>query len=197
MPSTNSIARQSDEQSLLEAMKRDSHEAFSTLFHAYYKDLVLFGGSYIADQAVCEDIVQNVFLNLWKNRQSISIHTSLKSYLLKSTQNYCLDELRHRQIIEEHIDYELEHGTTDCDELEEYILYSDLYEHLQGALAQLDSLDRKVFEMSRMKNIRYQEIADKLNISVRTVEVHISKALKQLRILLKDYYLPVLLFFWF
>jgi len=81
----------------------------------------------------------------------------------------------------------------DIDTTENYILYSDLCRQLKNALEQLPPQEREVFEMSRLENIKYQEIANRLNISVRTVEVRISKALKQLRILLKDFYL--LLFF--
>ena len=77
---------------------------------------------------------------------------------------------------------------------ENYILYSDLCRQLKNALEQLPPQEREVFEMSRLENIKYQEIANRLNISVRTVEVRISKALKQLRILLKDFYLLLFLF---
>ena len=104
-----------------------------------------------------------------------------------------MDELRHRRIIDEHVAYELKSGSIDIDTTENYILYSDLCRQLKNALEQLPPQEREVFEMSRLENIKYQEIANRLNISVRTVEVRISKALKQLRILLKDFYL--LLFF--
>ena len=80
------------------------------------------------------------------------------------------------------------------DTTENYILYSDLCRQLKNALEQLPPQEREVFEMSRLENIKYQEIANRLNISVRTVEVRISKALKQLRILLKDIYLLLFLF---
>ena len=155
--------------------------------------MVLFGGTYIPEKSTCEDIVQNIFLKLWNDRKTLEIENSLKSYLLKAVRNYCLDELRHRRIIDEHVAYELKSGSIDIDTTENYILYSDLCRQLKNALEQLPPQEREVFEMSRLENIKYQEIANRLNISVRTVEVRISKALKQLRILLKDFYL--LLFF--
>ena len=177
----------SDDRFLVIALKQDDKQAFTRLFHAYYKDLVLFGGTYIPEKSTCEDIV------LWNDRKSLEIENSLKSYLLKAVRNYCLDELRHRRIIDEHIAYELKSSSKDIDTTENYILYSDLCRQLKNALEQLPPQEREVFEMSRLENIKYQEIANRLNISVRTVEVRISKALKQLRILLKDFYL--LLFF--
>ena len=183
----------SDEYLWVTAMKEDDHESFTRIFQAYYKDLVLFGGTYIPEKSVCEDIVQNTFLKLWNERKTLEIEISLKSYLLRTVRNNCLDELRHRRVIDEHMAFELRTASMNTDETENYILYSDLQHQLRNALTQLSPQEREVFEMSRLENIKYQEIAKRLNISVRTVEVRISKALKQLRILLKDFYL--LLFF--
>lgn len=183
----------SNDRLLVMALKQDDHQSFTRIFCAYYKDLVLFGGTYIPEKAVCEDIVQNIFLKLWNDRKTLEIESSLKSYLLKAVRNNCLDELRHRKIIDEHVAYELKSACMDANETENYVLYSDLCQQLKKALAHLPPAEREVFQMSRLENIKYQEIAERLNISVRTVEVRISKALKQLRILLTDFYL--LLFF--
>ncbi len=183
-----------NERLLIIALKQDEKQAFTKIFRAYYKDLVLFGGTYISEKSVCEDIVQNIFLKLWDDRKTLDIENSLKLYLLKAVRNHCLDELRHRRVIDEHIAYELKSSSANADMTEHYILYSDLCRQLNDALKQLPPQDREVFEMSRLENIKYQEIASRLNISVRTVEVRISKTLKQLRILLKDFYL---LFFFF
>ena len=92
------------------------------------------------------------------------IENSLKSYLLKAVRNYCLDELRHRRIIDEHIAYELKSDSIDIDTTENYILYSDLCRQLKNALEQLPPQEREVFEMSRLENIKYQEIANRPNI---------------------------------
>ncbi len=189
-----SITKDSEEKLLFNAVKEDSHFAFSCLFNRYYKDLVLFGGIYISDQGICEDIVQNVFLNLWKNRKELYIQTSLKSYLLRSTQNRCLDELRHRQLVDEHANYEIRCGIMEYNDTDSYVLYSDLYKHLQEALEQLSPVDRRIFELSRLNKVKYQDISREMNISVRTVEVRISKALKQLRVLMREYNLQLILF---
>lgn len=181
---------------LVMALKRDDHESFTRIFRAYYKDLVLFGGTFIPEKSVCEDIVQNIFLKLWNDRQTLEIEISLKSYLLKAVRNNCLDELRHRKIVDEHVTHQLKSASMDADETENYVLYSDLCRQLKNALAQLPPAEREVFEMSRLENIKYQEIANRLKISVRTVENRISNALKRLRILLKDYFLLLLIFFY-
>ena len=72
----------SDDRFLVIALKQDDKQAFTRLFHAYYKDLVLFGGTYIPEKSTCEDIVQNIFLKLWNDRKTLEIENSLKSYLL-------------------------------------------------------------------------------------------------------------------
>ncbi len=69
-------------------------------------------------------IFANIFLKLWNDRKTLEIENSLKSYLLKAVRNYCLDELRHRRIIDEHVAYELKSGSIDIDTTENYILYS-------------------------------------------------------------------------
>jgi len=168
-------------------MSKDDNNAFSVIFRKYYRDLVLFGGSYLANKEMCEDIVQNVFLRLWDNRKDIVIETSLKSFLLKAVQNACLDELRHEKIIRTHETYTKTFGNTDDIDTVNYILYSDLHEKLMLSLEKLPGTYREVFEMNRFEGLKYKDIAKKLNVSERTVEVRIGKALALLRKYLKDF----------
>lgn len=176
-------------------LKQGNHQVFTSLFNTYYKGLVLFGGNFIRNQAVCEDIVQSVFMKLWRERESLHIETSLKSYLVKSVQNACLDEIRHLSSVEEHQQYSINTYLIDLYDTEHYMLYSDLQEHLEKALAKLPPGYREVIEMSRLEKRKYKEIAQKLQISERTVEARMYKALNLLRIYLKDFLsLFVLLF---
>jgi RNA polymerase sigma-70 factor, ECF subfamily len=176
-----------EEQTLLAGLRKGDNKAFSQLFTAYYKDLVLFGGNFLPDKVVCEDIVQSVFLRIWNDRASLDIETSLKSYLLKSVRNSCLDELRHRDIIHQHEAYTLSTDVLEDVDTEHYILYSDLSRHLDEALANLPEAYREAFEMNRFEGLKYKEIAARLQVSERTVEVRIGKALEMLRVLLKDF----------
>lgn len=179
----------------LNQMSNDNKDAFTFLFRKYYKDLVLFGGNYLNERDSCEDIVQNIFLRLWDNRKEVSIETSLKSFLLKSVQNACLDELRHQNSVRTHETYTLAFGETDDLDIENYILYSDLYDKLTKSLAKLPTDCRQAFEMSRFEGLKYKEIAKILNMSERTVEVRIGKALALLREYLKDFLLLLLILF--
>ncbi|MCD7937320.1 MAG: RNA polymerase sigma-70 factor [Tannerellaceae bacterium] len=175
-----------EESSLLAALKQGNKKAFSLLFKTYYRDMVLFGGSILPEQTVCEDIVQSVFLKLWNDHSALDIQSSLKAYLLKAVRNGCLDELRHRRIMDDHIS-SYTHSILEDIDTENYILYSDLLQQLTNALEKLPANYRRAFEMNRFEGLKYKEIADQLQVSERTVEVRISKALELLREHLKDF----------
>ncbi|GGJ93168.1 RNA polymerase sigma-70 factor [Parabacteroides faecis] len=172
---------------VMSALRQDSKEAFSLLFQTYYTDLVLFCGNFVKDKDSCEDIVQSIFLKLWNDRKNIQIEISLKSYLLKAVRNSCLDEFRHIEIVRQ---YETEYGSSVLDnyDTENYILYSDLYAHLSRALEKIPDLYKEAFVLNRFEGLKYREIAEKLNVSERTVEVRVSKTLDLLRKQLKDFF---------
>jgi len=181
------------EQNLLIELKRGNKEAFTLLFRKYYKDLVLFGGSILRDRVKCEDIVQNIFLRLWTERESIEIEKSLKSFLIRSVQNSCLDELRHKQVVRDHELYVQTFNYFDCLDTENYVLYSELQGKLNGALEVIPETYREAFQMNRFEGLKYKEIAEKLQVSERTVEVRISKAISMLRSHLKEFLLIILI----
>jgi RNA polymerase sigma-70 factor (ECF subfamily) len=186
------------EPQLLIGLKQGDTGIFSFLFRTYYKDLVLFGSTYIPDRSICEDIVQAVFLKLWDEREILKIETSLKSYLLTAVKNSCLDEIRHRYIVREHEAHTLSllHLQEEID-TENYVLYSDLYHRLTEALSRLPESCRDTFEMNRFEGLKYKEIAARLKISERTVEVRIGRALLLLRQYLKDFLEVLLLLLFF
>lgn len=174
-------------------MSKGNKNAFTFLFRKYYKDLVIFAGNYLANKEICEDVVQNVFLRLWENREKIRIENSLKSFLLKTVQNACLDELRHNKIIEKYETYTQKFASTDDLNTSDYIMYSDLHDKLTDALEKIPPTYREAFEMNRFEGLKYREIAEKLNVSERTVDVRVGKALGLLRQYLKDFLLILLL----
>lgn len=179
------------EQYILSGIRDGKREAFSLLFHSYYADLVLFCGNFIKDKNACEDIVQSIFLKLWNDRQQIRIETSLKSYLLKAVRNSCLDEFRHQEIVRQY-ETEYKESALDCYDTENYVLYSDLHRHLHHALEQVPALYREAFELNRFEGLKYREIAERLQVSERTVEVRVSKTLELLRKQLKEFFLIIL-----
>jgi len=180
-----------EERYLLTKLRKGDVEAFSFLFKSYYKDLVLFGGYFLSDRITCEDIVQSVFLKLWRDHATLDIEISLKSYLLKSVRNSCLDELRHQNIVREHVDYTLSNNLLDDMDTENYVLYSDLSSQLTNALDKLPEDCRIAFEMNRFEGLKYKEIANRLNVSERTIEVRIGKALGLLRKYLREFFILI------
>ena len=183
-----------NEQDLLLKLSEENSSAFAQLFQYYYKDLVLFAGSYVKDIDVCEDIVQELFVKLWTGRKEISKISSLKSFLLKSVQNSCFDELRRQDVRNKYSGLKSLSKTDITLETEEYILYSELNSRLQKALTYLTPVQRQCFEMNRMQGIKQAQIAKDLDIPLRTVELRIAEALKVLKQQLKEYFILVLLF---
>ena len=175
----------------LAQLKRGDHQTFSRLFNLYHRDLVLYAGRYLPDLETCEDIVQDVFLKIWHIRDRLEISVPLRVYLISAVRNSCLNEIKRRRII---YDTTIDSLTWMPERVEEEdVLYSELREQFQQALQQLPALYRQAFEMNRFQNKKYQEIADMLGVSKRTIEVRIGKALAFLRNHLKEY-LPMILF---
>lgn len=169
----------------------DDHDAFKKLFFEFYPSLCVFSGRYVASSDTCEDIVQEVFFNIWKNRKTINIHSSFRNFLITSVRNKCTDYLRKQS---SHKRYLEDHAFPSSLSPDDIYTINELEEMLQAALEKLPLNIQSAFNMSRSQNMTYNEIASEMNISPKTVESYISQALKLLRKELKDYLLIILLF---
>jgi RNA polymerase sigma-70 factor (family 1) len=175
------------EQLLIEKLKSGDPDSFSDIFSAYYKDLVFFAYSITRELLDAEDIVQDTFVKLWEDHEKLNVTVSLKSILLKTIQNKCIDWHRHRRIINNHSSYIINNAPLYEYNIDNYLLRSEMEEMIDKALAKLPEKIREAYELHRFEGLKYQEIAAKLNVSIRTVEVRISKALELLRKSLIDY----------
>lgn len=168
--------------------------AFESLFRSFFPGLVLFARKYLPDQDTASEIVHNVFLNLWEKRDSIDTSSSLKSYLFTSVHNRCLNFIRDQKKFDrdETLLQRLDSNEfiDASDRLEEQELEQRIYDALQA----LPEKCREVFSLNRFEGLKYSEIAEKLDISVKTVETQMSKALRILREKLIDY-LKILIIF--
>jgi len=166
---------------------------FETVFRNYYSSLCNYANTIIKDMDESEEIVQNTFLTLWEKRANISIHTSVKSYLYKSVYNSCLNKIKHYKVRNEYSsDYQKQNDIY-IENTSHDLISKELEEQIELAIETMPPQCRTVFKLSRFENLSYAEIADQLDISVKTIENHITKALKMLRISLKEY-LPTILY---
>lgn len=168
-------------------------EAFRCLFFEYFPPLCVFAHRYIDNWQTCEDVVQDVFFKIWKNRKQIEIKTSGKNFLITSVRNNSIDYLRKR-VSETGLREKIIENTSSDSFINELHTTFELEEMLNIALSKLPEKIRRVFEENRFEGKTYAEIAQQHGISVKTVEAYMTKALKQLRIELKDY-LPFLILF--
>lgn len=173
---------------------KDDESAFRTLFFQFFSPLCVFAHRYIERRETCEDIVQETFFKIWKNRKGIEINTSTRNFLLTSVRNSCIDYLRKQETEQNWQQREIAKSSAYTND----DLYSvvELEQMLNAALAKLPDKVRVVFEQNRFDGKTYSEIALEHQISVKTVEAYMTKALKHLRVELKDYLPLVLLLLW-
>ncbi|WP_090608162.1 RNA polymerase sigma-70 factor [Parapedobacter koreensis] len=174
----------------IDTLVHPGHErAFEEAFKTNFKALHAYAYTMLQDENVAEEIVQTVFLKLWENRERLAIHTSLRAYLYKSVYHDTLNHLKHKKVQRKYIaEAMMAHKQ---EQAAEVAADKELQRQLQEALRQLPEKCRTVFQLSRFEELKYQEIADRLGISLKTVEAHMAKALKSLRLRLADF-LPLL-----
>jgi RNA polymerase sigma-70 factor, ECF subfamily len=177
---------------LLEAIRKSDETAFEMIFRKYYQTLCRYANSFLSDKVEAEEVVQSSFLNFWEKRSSLIITTSLKAYLYQTVRNRCLNVIKHDKVKQQHLQHETVMGINHHEGTSESILSNELEQKIYLAMQVLPEQCRLVFKLSRFEELKYQEIADQLNISVKTVENQIGKALKIMREQLRDY-LPIIL----
>lgn len=153
-------------------------DQFESCFRAYYKQLVVFAYKIVGRQDVAEDMVQQVFLNVWEHLEKMDVEKGILSYLYQSTRNRCLNHLTSaHQVSTMHVDEPVgEHLATSDRRLET----KELLLQIKAAIQELPEKCREVFLLSREQGLTYKEIAATLNLSVKTVENQMGKALKHL-----------------
>lgn len=169
------------DQEILDLFEKDKEAGINAMFTQYYNYLCHAVYKVLKDQVQVEDIVQEVFYEFWKKKEAIVINTSLKAYLRRSSVNKALNFIRDKKIKfdeEEKID---EVKFSDKTNAQNSMEYSELEAYVTKAVDSLPEKCRIIFAMSRYEEFTYKEIAAKLNISTKTVENQISKALRLLR----------------
>lgn len=176
-----------NEKDLIVRLKNGDQTAFELLFHFYYPGLVMYAVQFTTDRMEAEEIVQDFFVRFWQRHQQIIPSDSLKSYLFLSVKNGSLNFLKHKKIEEKYIRSMTELSNNHLVYDPDLYIASELQDKIKNAIDLLPEKCREIFIMSRMRGLKNEEIAAELNLSKRTVETQISKALKVLRVELKDY----------
>ncbi|UCH10108.1 MAG: RNA polymerase sigma-70 factor [Fidelibacterota bacterium] len=163
-----------------ERIRAGDESAFRALFDAYADTLLDFASGYVEDIQACEDIVQEVFVRIWRGRANLNPKLSLKAYLFKSVRNQALKYIRHAKVEREAEGYlQSLHYTASTPEDELYC--AELTVLLNRTIRQLPDRCRTIFLMSRVDGLSYQEIADVLDISINTVKTQLGRAFTALR----------------
>lgn len=167
---------------LLKNIKEGDIKAFEQLFRCYYSPLRFYATSITQRSDIAEEIIQDLFYVLWRDRQSIQILSSIKNYLYGAVRNRSLQYCEHRNIQNRHRESVL------CEKLEiqstdplQKLEYAELEQRINKTLQTMPERRLKIFRMHRFEGLKYAEIAKAFSISVKTVEAEITKALKTLR----------------
>lgn len=166
--------------------------AFEMLFRTYYQPLCNYAFTFLQDREDAEEIVQSTFILVWEKRETLAIRTSVRPYLYAMVRNACLNVIKHEKIKEKYALEEIALANRSHDSVAHTVAFHELEYRIKVAMAELPEQCRLVFKLSRFEELKYAEIAEQLNISVKTVENHMGKALKIMREQLKDY-LPLIL----
>lgn len=174
---------------------------FAQIYTKYFPKMVRFASEYVLSREEAQNIVQDLFLYLWEQRSTLSAISNMDAYLFTLTKNRCIDFYRQRsriarvkESLDELHERELSLKMEALIQFDENMFSTqEIEELLENAVNRLPEKCREVFILSRMEGLKHEEIANRLNISVNTVQNHISVALRKLKVALKDY-LPLFLF---
>lgn len=185
-----------DEIALFERIKMGDLHSFEIVFHRYYGLLCVFAEKITNNSAVAEEIVQDFFVRLWEKREQIVVDSSVKNYFYRSIKNHCLNYLQHQKTKEKHhLAIRTEHQWSSS--FDDAFVEIDLAKKIEESIQSLPDKRREIFRLSREEGLKYNEIAKKLNISIKTVETQISLSIKHLRDKLKDYLTILSILFYF
>lgn len=186
------MARKTDI-AIFRRIKKGDESAFEELFRKYYTGLCIYACEFVKKNEVAEEIVEDVFCKIWEKRKSLEVTVSLKSYLYRSVYNTSLNYLKsekHHLKNQDNLADNFENMlplSTPGDITSSSLLSEELEMKIEQAINSLPEKSQIIFRLSRFEGLKYSEIAERLNLSVKTVETQISRVLTKLRIQLKDY----------
>jgi len=177
------------------ALRKGEKYAFEEIYNDFFGVLYHLCNQYLHDERVAEEMVQDTFMKLWEIRQTLNDQVNIRNFLYTITKNNCLNYLRNQKIslkYQDNVKYlEMQFNYEALEKLGNYLQFEELKTKIDVAISNLPTEVIETFSLSRFEDLSYKEIAEKQGISIKTVEARISKALRILRVELKDY-LPVI-----
>lgn len=159
---------------------------FEQAFKSHFRRLHVYAITIVKDAIAAEEMVQNIFCKLWERNREIVAEQSVTSYLYRAVHNESLNYLKHQKVKQAYQTYAMKQGEADAAGGRS-VTYKELEAKLESSLRELPEQCRTVFQMSRFEGLKYREIAEQLNVSVKTIEKQMSKALQILRVKLADH----------
>jgi len=169
-----------DDRELLDRLRRGDNAAYEAIFRQWYAPLVATITALLRDRGPAEEVVQDVMLELWRRRESLTLEQSLRAYLFQASRNRALNYLR-RLRVESRGEPVIAAAMPTPEQADSEVRESELRVAIEKAIAGLPDRCREVFELSRIQGLKYSEIATELGISVKTVEAQMGKALRVMR----------------
>lgn len=180
---------------IVEQLKKGSKEAFRLLFDAYGSKIHAFALSFLKNEQEAEELLQDIFLKLWERRANLDTSKNIKSFLFKICVNQMYDFIRHKNIEQAYRDYSLHNYPADEENTWDQVIYNDMLNNLEKLVAAMPEQRQRIFRLSKEEGLSNDEIATKLNLSKRTVENQLYRAISFLKERLGTGSLPALLFF--
>jgi RNA polymerase sigma-70 factor (family 1) len=171
---------------IIRRIRQSDEGQFESLFRSSYVSLVRYAKTIVKDHDSAEEIVQDLFFRLWQDRQKIKIESSLNGYLFRAVHNRCLHWLSHSKVVDRYAQEMAMKETEKTESPVDIIQYNELQVKIARIIEKLPERCGQIFCMNRFEGLKYTEIAEKLSISVKTVEANMGRALKEFRKVLKE-----------
>jgi len=171
----------SSDSDIIRRIRQGDKQEFEKLFRSSYVSLVRYAKTILRDQDTSEEIVQELFFRLWQDRQTLTIESSLNGYLFRSVHNRALHHIEHQKVVNRHAGEMIARADLTSEPVTDAIYYRELQARVARVLERLPERCRTIFRMSRFEGLKYNEIADKLEVSLKTVEADMGKALREFR----------------
>ncbi|HNX66108.1 MAG TPA: RNA polymerase sigma-70 factor [Bacteroidales bacterium] len=170
-----------NEANIIRRIRQGDIKEFESLFRSSYASLVRYAKTIVKDHDTAEEIVQEFFFRMWQDREKMNITSSVNGYLFRSVHNRCLHFIEHQKVVEKHESEIIASADELNEQVTDTIYYNELQAKVSRVLEKLPERCSRIFSMNRFEGLKYSEIAEKLSVSVKTVELNMGKALKEFR----------------